>query len=137
MPPDAFRCELTLHRLDAGERELGTALSLWTTRRQEALRNKRERLEPWLRRFGLAACAVGAGLSAWANVMTALSTCPAAATRSSGTLYQVMTPVFVALGVVFWFLPRWTAALRAWAPRAAARAAPRVIAPLREQSRWT
>lgn len=133
MPPDAFRCELTPDRLDAGEREVGAALALWTRRRQEALRKKRERVEPWLRRAGLAACAVGAGLSAWADVATSVSTCPAAAARSSATLYQVMTPVFVALGVVFWFLPRWTAALRAWAPRAAARAAPRLIAPLRAQ----
>jgi hypothetical protein len=129
--PDAFRCELTPDRLDAGERELAAALALWATRTHEELRARRERLEPWVRGFGLAACAAGALLSAWAVASTPVDGCPAAAARSSGMFFQVATPLFAVLGVVFWFLPRVTAELRAWAPGAAARAAPRVLAPLR------
>ncbi len=133
MPPEAFRCELTHNRLDVGERELAAALSLWTTRTQEALRSRRERLEPRLRVFGLVAAAFGALLSAWAVVMTPVNACPAAAARSSGTFFQLTTPLFVVLGILFWFLPRITAELRAWAPGAAARAAPRVLSPLRKR----
>lgn len=131
MPIDTFRCELTRERLDAGERELAAALSLAATRTQEALRGRRERLEPRLRALGLVTCTLGAVLSGWAVVMTPVSACPAA--PSSGAFHQVSTPIFVVLGVVFWFLPRISAELRARAPGVAARMAPRALAPLRRR----
>jgi hypothetical protein len=132
MAATSFRCELTSDRLHAGERELAAALALAAVRTQEALRRRREKLEPRLRAFGLAACALGAALSGWAVVMTPARTCAAAGARGSGHFYQVTTPLFVALGVLFWFMPRVTAEIRAWAPRAAARAAPRLLAALRK-----
>lgn len=130
---DTFRCELTPDRLDRGERELAAALSLAALRTQEAMRARRERQEPRLRALGLVMSALGAVASGWSYVVMPLYACPAAAARSFGraVFYQSMTVAFVLLGIVFWFLPRITAELRAWAPGAAARAAPRVLAPLR------
>lgn len=131
MTGETFTCELTPERLDEGERELAAALAAWARRNQERLRPRRERLEPILRTFGLVACATGALVSGWAVTQYPLDPCPAAAARSSETFYQVMTPVFAVLGVLFWFLPRVTAALRAWAPGASARRAPGAMASLR------
>lgn len=133
MSPDAFTCELTPERLDAGEQELAAALTLWTARNQEALRPWRQRFAPVLRTIGLTACAAGALVSGWAVTRYPLDPCPAAAARSSEAFYQFMTPLFVVLGVLFWFMPRVNAAARAWALRAPGRTAPRALAPLRRQ----
>lgn len=132
---DTFRCELTPDRLDRGERELAAALSLAAIHTQEAMRARRERREPRVRALGLVMCALGAVGAGWSYVMLPLYDCPAAAARFSGRalFYQSTTVAFVVLGVLFWFLPRIGAELRAWAPGAAARAAPRVLAPLRRQ----
>lgn len=132
---DTFRCELRPDRLDRGERELAAALSLAALRTQEAMKARRERHEPRLRVLGLGMSALGAVGSGWSYAVMPLYACPAAAARSFGraAFYQSVTVVFVLLGIVFWFLPRITAELRAWAPGAAARAAPRVLAPLRRQ----
>jgi hypothetical protein len=131
VPTDTFRCELTRERLDAGERELALALAVAARRTQEALRPRRDRIEPRLRTFGVVVSALGAVGSGWVVAMSPAYRCPAA--RASDAFFQVATPLFVVLGVVFWFLPRVTGAIRAWAPDAAARAAPRILAPLRKR----
>lgn len=127
-PTLALRCDLTAERVDQAAPELAAALAAWVALRQEALRTRRERLEPPLRRLGLALSACGALLAGWAVATWPEVPCPRA---GSPALLQAATPLFVAFGVVFWFLPRLTARLRAWAPAAAARRAPRLLAPLR------
>jgi hypothetical protein len=127
-----LRCELTPEKLDRAAPELALALADWASRRQEAMRLPRQRLEPWLRGLGLALAALGAILSGGMVALLPERTCAGAA--CSGLLYQVMTPLFVVLGVVFWFLPGLSAALRAWAIRTAAARAPRLLAPLRAAS---
>jgi hypothetical protein len=130
--PISFRCDLTAERVDQAEPELAAALARWARHRQEALRPRRERLEPGLRLLGLALSALGVALSGWAVAASPGRACQGAPGGWRGdALYQVATPVFALLGVVFWFLPRLTAALRAWAPGAAARQAPRLLARLR------
>lgn len=125
--PLTFRCELTEARLARAEPELAAAMAWWTARHQEALRAGRERLEPWLRWLGVGLAAAGALLSG-----ALVATVPVGACAGSRlALLQVATPLFALLGVVFWFLPRLSSALRAWAPAAAARRAPRLLAPLR------
>jgi hypothetical protein len=126
--PLSLRCELTAERLDRAAPELAAALALWTVRHQEALRATRERLEPVVRWFGVALSVAGALLSGWAVATFPETTCRGPAPTA---FYQLATPLFVLFGVVFWFLPRLSAALRAWAPGAAARRAPRLLATLR------
>lgn len=125
--PLAFRCALTPALLDRASPEVAAALALWTSRRQAALAPLRDRLEPGLRLAGLGLSAAGALLSGWVVATAPEGACAERALAP----FQVATPLFAALGVVFWFLPRATAALRAWAPRAAAARAPRLLAPLR------
>lgn len=125
--PLAFRCAVTQALLDRAVPEVSGALALWTSRRQAALAPLRDRLEPALRLAGLGLAAAGALLSGWV-----VATAPDRACADRALVpFQVATPLFAALGVVFWFLPRLSAALRAWAPRAAAARGPRILAPLR------
>lgn len=127
-PPLTLRCQLTQDRLDRATPELAGALARWTAQHQEALRARRERLEPFLRWLGVALAALGALLSGFAVAVMPEAPCRGTASLA---LFQLATPLFALLGVVFWFLPRLSATLRAWAPAAAARRAPRLLAPLR------
>jgi hypothetical protein len=126
--PLHLRCDLTAERLDRAEPELAAALAWWTDRRQEALRARRERLEPRLRLVGVLLSSLGVLVAG-----AAIVTLPDAPFPGAGSLlfYDAAIAVFVVLGVIFWFLPRVTRGLRAWARGAVVRRALRLLASLR------
>jgi hypothetical protein len=124
----SLRCAVTVERVERATPELAAALALWNLRSQESRRAHREVLEPRLRVFGLVVSALGATLSGTLVALTPVSACP----RVPLDLFpQLATPLFAVFGVLFWFLPRVTAELRAWAPGAVARRAPGMLASLR------
>jgi len=125
-----WRCEITAAFLDAAEPELRAALLLRHDRLAAARDARNRRLLPPLRLLGLGCAGLGILLAGYAIAVIP----DAPRTRPALVGYHLAMVFFVTAGVLFWFLPRVTEGLRAWARRAVEGRARKLLAPLRRRA---